>query len=192
MLVKSFYYSLRLKKRVWIGGNATILGLDNIDVNGRLDVGIIYNCFSSCRDKIILDVDGSLVTGEYVSFGDGSVVKVARGGEVIFGKVFLGPRLKLFSKNRVSIGSNVSISWDVTILDTSFHEIVGGGRNDQSVIIEDDVWIGANAIILPGSRIRKGSVVAAGAVVSKDFSEDRVLIGGNPSKILKRNIKWNL
>ena len=57
-------------------------------------------------------------------------------------------------------------------------------QNDQSVIIEDDVWIGANVTILKGVTIGRGSVVAAGAVVTKTFPPYSI-IGGVPAKIIK-------
>lgn len=53
------------------------------------------------------------------------------------------------------------------------------------VIIEDDVWIGRNAIVLPGVTIKKGAVVAAGAVVTKDV-EPYVIVGGIPAKEIKK------
>lgn len=52
-------------------------------------------------------------------------------------------------------------------------------ENDQSVIIEDDVWIGARAIILKGSKIGKGSIIAAGAVVSGEVPEYSIYLGKN-------------
>lgn len=51
-------------------------------------------------------------------------------------------------------------------------------------IIEDDVWIGTNAVILPGVRIGRGAVIAAGAVVSKDV-EPYACMGGVPAKCIK-------
>ncbi|WP_165251625.1 DapH/DapD/GlmU-related protein [Adlercreutzia sp. ZJ304] len=51
--------------------------------------------------------------------------------------------------------------------------------------IEDDVWIGSGAIVLPGVRIGRGSVVAAGAVVTKDVPSMTV-VGGIPAKPIKR------
>ena len=53
-----------------------------------------------------------------------------------------------------------------------------------SIIVEDDVWIGANAIILSGIRIGQGAVVAAGSVVTKDV-EPYSIVAGNPAKIMK-------
>lgn len=57
-------------------------------------------------------------------------------------------------------------------------------QNDQSVVIEDDVWVGANVTILKGVTIGKGSVVAAGSVVTKTFPPYSI-IGGVPAKIIK-------
>ena len=57
-------------------------------------------------------------------------------------------------------------------------------ENDEEVIIEDDVWCGANVTILKGVTIGNGSVVAAGAVVTKSFPPYSI-IGGVPAKLLK-------
>jgi acetyltransferase-like isoleucine patch superfamily enzyme len=57
-------------------------------------------------------------------------------------------------------------------------------ENDQEVIIEDDVWVGANVTILMGVIIGRGSIVAAGAVVSKPFPPYAIL-GGIPAKVIK-------
>ena len=52
------------------------------------------------------------------------------------------------------------------------------------VTIEDDVWIGAGAIILPGTTIHKGAVIGAGAVVTKDVPPFSVVVG-NPARIVR-------
>lgn len=57
-------------------------------------------------------------------------------------------------------------------------------ENDAPVIIEDDVWTGANITILKGVTIGRGSVVAAGAVVNKSCPPYSI-IGGVPAKVLK-------
>jgi galactoside O-acetyltransferase len=53
------------------------------------------------------------------------------------------------------------------------------------VIIEDDVWIGRNAIVMPGVRIGKGSIIAAGAVVTTDIPPYSIA-GGIPAKVIKQ------
>ena len=57
-------------------------------------------------------------------------------------------------------------------------------RKNESVVIGNDVWIGADAIILPGVRIGDGAVIAAGAVVTKDV-ECYEVVGGNPARHIK-------
>ena len=55
-------------------------------------------------------------------------------------------------------------------------------------MIEDDVWIGANAIVLKGVTIGEGSIIAAGAVVTKNVPAYS-LVGGNPAKVIREGIK---
>ena len=55
----------------------------------------------------------------------------------------------------------------------------------KPVVIEDNVIIGANAVVLEGVRVKKGSVVAAGAVVTQDVPEN-VVVAGMPAKIIKK------
>ncbi|SHI09161.1 Acetyltransferase (isoleucine patch superfamily) [Clostridium collagenovorans DSM 3089] len=55
------------------------------------------------------------------------------------------------------------------------------------ILVEDDVWIGTNALILSGVKIGKGSIIAAGSVVTKDV-EPYTIVGGNPAKFIKYRI----
>ena len=90
------------------------------------------------------------------------------------------------------IGDNVMIAPHTAILsnvkETKSLEIPmnkqGWSEKDKLVIIKDDVWIGRNAIIMPGVVIETGSVVAAGTVVTKSFPAYSVL-GGVPAKVIK-------
>lgn len=68
------------------------------------------------------------------------------------------------------------------IMDVSDNEKLP--NNDLPVVIEDDVWCGANVTILKGVTIGHGSVVAAGAVVTKSFPPYSI-IGGVPAKLIK-------
>ncbi len=88
-------------------------------------------------------------------------------------------------KGKIKIGDNVSISTDVIIytlqhqVDNDFFETASG-----DVEIEDFVWIGARAIILPGVKIGKGAVIAANSVVTKNVPP-MTLAGGIPSKPIR-------
>lgn len=88
----------------------------------------------------------------------------------------------------VSIGRNVQVGPNVSF-ETVSHGLVyvaGKGRGDTilPIIVEDEVWIGAGAIITGGVTIGKGAVVAAGAVVTKDVAPLTV-VGGVPAKFIK-------
>lgn len=55
----------------------------------------------------------------------------------------------------------------------------------KQTIIEDDCWIGLRVIILPGKTIKKGTIIGAGAIVTKNFDEYSI-IGGNPAKLIRK------
>ena len=91
----------------------------------------------------------------------------------------------------VCIGSHVNLAQGITVtaLNHNFEDktkrIDEQGITTKPVFIGDDVWIGANAVILPGVTIGKHCVVAAGAVVTKDV-QDNTIVGGVPAKEIKK------
>lgn len=91
----------------------------------------------------------------------------------------------------VCIGSHVNLAQGITVtaLNHNFEDkekrINEQGITTKPIIIGDDVWIGANAVILPGVTIGKHCVVAAGAVVTKDVP-DNTIVGGVPAKEIKK------
>ena len=91
----------------------------------------------------------------------------------------------------VTIGSHVNLAQGITVtaLNHNFSDpslrIDEQGVSTKAVVIGDDVWIGANAVILPGVTIGSHVVVAAGAVVTKDVPAN-TLVGGVPAKVIKQ------
>ena len=91
----------------------------------------------------------------------------------------------------VCIGNNVNLAQGITVtaLNHNFKDttkrIDEQGISTKPVVISDDVWIGANAVILPGVTIGRHVVVAAGAVVTKDVP-DYSLVAGIPAKVIKQ------
>ncbi|MCJ7933010.1 MAG: acyltransferase [Chryseobacterium sp.] len=90
----------------------------------------------------------------------------------------------------VKIGNDVSIAHSTTLISTNHtwkDTTIPIKYNPETlgpICIEDDVWIGCGVRVLSGVTICKRSIVAAGAVVNKSFSE-KLLIGGIPAKIIK-------
>jgi len=88
----------------------------------------------------------------------------------------------------VKIGDNVLLGPNVGIY-TASHPVYAAARNAgweycKPICIEDNVWIGAHAVILPGVSIGRNTVIGAGSVVTKDIPEGVVAVG-NPCQVLR-------
>ena len=130
---------------------------------------------------------GDVIIGDYTRVGlhntiigpvnIGHHVNLAQGITVIIGPVNIG--------HHVNLAQGIT----VTALNHNFEDsekrIDEQGVCTTPVVIEDDVWIGANAVILPGVRVGTHSVVAAGAVVTKDVPPHSI-VAGIPAKIIKK------
>ncbi len=111
-------------------------------------------------------------------------------GDVIIGD---NSRIGLHSTviGPVTIGSHVNLAQGITVTALNHNYADPTRRIDEQgistapVTIEDDVWIGANAVVLPGVTIGRHSVVAAGAVVTQDVPEGS-LVAGVPAVVKKR------
>lgn len=91
----------------------------------------------------------------------------------------------------LKIGNQCSISQNITIVVSNHQYKKGQLIKDQPwttdhnfVIIGDDVWVGANSVILPGVKIGTGAIIGAGSVVTKDVP-DYAIVVGNPAHVLK-------
>lgn len=120
----------------------------------------------------------------FKSFGDGNIIKSGfkcnYGFNIHVGSnCYFNYNLTILDSFEVYIGNNVFIAPNVVIAPVTHpkekekrRDLIGG-----PIIIEDDVWIGANAVILPNCRIKKGTVVGAGAIIKGDTEEDSVYVG---------------
>ena len=102
---------------------------------------------------------------------------------------YMNQDITFWCQERISVGRLCLIAWDVDIMDSNFHTLVGA-QMTAPVTIEDHVWIGAGCRILPGVTIGQNAVVAAGSVVTKDVPRGS-LVGGNPAKVLREKVVWN-
>lgn len=102
--------------------------------------------------------------------------------------VFLNYMCVILDNNEVRIGDHVMIGPAVQIY-TAAHDLLAETRNQgwetaKPIVIEDHVWIGGGAILLPGVRVGRNAVVGAGAVVTRSVSANTV-VAGNPAKVIR-------
>lgn len=110
-------------------------------------------------------------------------------GNLIIGKnSVINANCRFDVRGTIKIGENVSISSDVIIL-TADHDMdtINMQGRDRKVILEDYVWVGTRAMIMPGVTIGRGAVVAAGAVVTKNVEAFKV-VAGVPAKVIKERV----
>ena len=129
------------------------------------------------------------------SLGDYSVVESFSCINNAVGDVIIGDYTRVGLHNTiigpVRIGSNVNLAQGITVtalnhnFDDTTKRIDQQGVTTKAVTINDDVWIGANAVVLPGVTIGTHSVVAAGAVVPKDVPP-YTIVAGVPAKVIKQ------
>ena len=129
------------------------------------------------------------------SLGNYSVIESFACINNAVGDVMIGDHTRIGLHNTiigpVIIGSHVNLAQGITvtalnhIFEDSKKRIDEQGVSTSAVVIEDDIWIGANAVVLPGVTIGHHSVVAAGAVVTKDVPPHS-LVAGIPAKVIKQ------
>jgi acetyltransferase-like isoleucine patch superfamily enzyme len=141
--------------------------------NSRLDV-FPYNKFD-LGDRSTIE---SFAT---INNGVGNVI-VGAGTIVGIGSVVIGP---------VSIGNNVMLAQNIVIsgLNHGYTDVAISPSIQKveckPIVIQDDVWIGANSVITAGVTLGKHSVIGAGSIVTKDVPEFSVVVG-NPARIIKQ------
>lgn len=108
---------------------------------------------------------------------------LVEGGKLQMGDYcFLNYNVSITCKDNIVIGSHVQIANNVVIVDHN-HDYKNGGFVSDGISIGDGVWIGANVVILPGVKIGKYAVVAAGCVVNRDVPEYSI-VAGVPGKVI--------
>lgn len=148
-----------------------------------------YGCIIENARNISLEKGVRIMNNCHIFAQDGSFISIGEDGR-INRNVILGAS----NKEDIKIGSNVMIGPNV-VFRTANHKydkkdipMRKQGHIADKIIVEDDVWIGANAVILQGVTIGKGSIVGAGAVVTKDIPSYS-MVGGVPAKVIKENFR---
>lgn len=140
--------------------NSAIPLLDIKHLNARIEPGAII------RDQVTIHDRAVIMMGAIINIG----AEIGEDTMIDMGAVLGG---RAIVKNRCHIGAGAVLAGVIE------------PASAKPVIVEDDVLIGANAVIIEGVHVGKNSIVAAGAVVIEDVPEG-VVVGGVPAKILKK------
>lgn len=133
--------------------------------------------------KVHIDIQdkGKIWLGEKCNILENNFIGVREKGIIIIdNQTFLNRNCQVIAHNKINIGKNVCIGPNTIIMDHD-HLFSRCGVEKKKfkskpIIIEDNVWIGANVVILKGVTIGKNSVISAGAVVTKNVPDNSILI----------------
>ena len=140
--------------------NSAIPLLDKKNINARIEPGAII------RDQVEIGDNAVIMMGAIINIG----AVIGEGSMIDMGAVLGG---------RATVGKHCHIGAGAVLAG------VIEPASATPVIVEDDVLIGANAVVIEGVRIGRGAVVAAGAVVISDVEPDTV-VAGIPARVIKR------
>lgn len=150
----------------------------------RIRMFLLKPLFGSYGSGLIFDPDGlysykNIHVGDNVNLGYRPVL-MAELSEIKMGShIMFGPNVVV-----IGGGHNITVIGQQMI---KVHEKTG--NEDLGVIIEDDVWVGARAIILRGVCVGRGSIIGAGTVVNKSIPPYSIVVG-NPARIV--GFRWDV
>lgn len=138
---------------------AAFLRLNGAHIGARVvfypGVFIAPGCGLTLKDDVNVSLDVVIHTSGGVEIGE---------------RVLIGYRTSIYSANHA--------------IPAGQRRIFGAGSIERPVVIENDVWLGANVIVLPGVRIGEGAVIGAGSVVTRNIPRMTVA-AGNPARVIR-------
>ena len=170
----------------------------SITLNGKLMVGYFNTQIGengqSKYDRTIVQLarDSKLVIQGSVVLGPGVRILIGENAKVSIGSgSFITANSQLMCKESITIGEHCAISWGVRMMDTDFHTLSGVPEKSIPIEIGNHVWIGSDVLILKGVKIGDGAVIGAGSVVTRGVPP-KALVVGNPAKVIRENVEWNI
>lgn len=182
------WYRLRLGA---LGRGCRIESGGSLQYPGRIRIGDGTGIGRNVTLRANTDQSPGIELGKGVSINDAVVINANRGRVTLGDRSWLGPFCLIYGNGGVAIGRNVLVAGHSSINTVSHSaERCDIPVNDQPVVtdpvvIEDDVWIGLNAVVLQGVTIGHGSIVGAGAVVTKSIPPWSIAVGV-PARVIGR------
>lgn len=167
---------------------------ENLRIVGRLCLGIRRGAVVNIGTNVIFRA----ATPHDLGFFKPVSINILKNAELLIGDNTGFTGTTLFISKKVVIGKYCNFGGNTTIWDTDFHPIEFKGRriHDETkiksspVIIGDDVFVGANSMILKGVTIGDRAIIGAGSIVIRDIPADEIWTG-NPAKFLTKILNSN-
>lgn len=162
----------------------------NLKIHGSIGIKL------AVRAKVIIGCNFYSSNGHFInpiSRNINGCISVNKDAEIIIGDNVAISSTSIWARKSIKIGDNVKIGGDSLVLDSDYHSIDHISRRskaydiplNKSVVIEDDVLIGARCIVLKGVTIGARSVIGAGSVVTKSIPADSIA-AGNPCRVIHK------
>ena len=168
-------------------------------IPGMLQIGYnIVGIVDEKRDRGIIHISrgGKLICNGKTFIGTGCNISIGKTAEIIFGKdAVITAKTSLICHKKIIIGEQFLCSWDCLIMDTDFHRVYSESmivNEPKEIIIGDKVWICCGCKILKGSRAPQGFVVGANSFLSKELNVENSVYVGNPPRLIKEGISWEI
>ena len=148
-----------------------------LNIGGVIRLCLCKRIFKKCGSHVNIERRAWFGSGANVEIGDysGIGINCRVPSDTVIGKnVMMGPNCFILDVNH-------------KVSDTTKPMCFQGHMERKTTIIEDDVWIGRDVKMTPGRHIYKGSIIAMGCVLTKDFPEYSI-VGGNPSRLLRSRL----
>lgn len=170
-IIKCFFYFFKYK----------IVYRNKINMN-------LINSFSG-KFSLKLDKNSKCNIGKFLMIDGPVYIKALGDSEINIGdNCFFNHNCNICAMSTIDIGNNCMFAYNVTIIDhdhkVSEGKITQKEFNKKNIIIGNNVWCGANVVILKGVKIGNNCIIAAGAVVNKDIPDNEIW-GEVPAKKIK-------
>lgn len=138
-------------------------------------------------------IEGTVVFWGEASFSQGTYLLVAKDAVLTFGNIkseasiMVGTNTKIMCFESITIGDCVRITWDVQLIDTSFHYVENTCGEAQQltkpIFVGDRVWVGNRTTISKGAIIPSNSIICSNSMVNKDLSSygEHCMFAGSPA-----------
>lgn len=184
------YYPIRYRANLNCHGNVKFgkdVIINTYDKKNFVAIGVN----TKIGNRVTLNANGLYIKiGNNCFIDDNALLKLWGGKIEIGNQVYINSYTVLNGHGGLKIGNNVLIAMHVSIIPsnhifTNLKETINKqGNVNKGIVIEDDVWIGANVVILDGVTIGKGAIIGAGSIVNKSIEPYSIVVG-NPAKKIK-------